>query len=118
MSALEPHKPNERLQLRRPKFNFRGLMSQIFPVVMILGGVLQLYVYAYLYHVVHYPVLGCISALLGTVLQIVGMIKLYQTARSGIRMRRRISVLIGFTLLWTWFFVYYGLQLVRNIFTV
>ena len=118
MSVIEPQSPNGRLHLKRPRFNFRGLMKQVFPALIVVFGILQLYVFWYLFYTANLPILGCVSALAGTVLQIVGMIKLFEETRDGMRARRRMSLMIGLTLLWSWFFVYYGLLLVRHIFLV
>lgn len=116
MSALDPHPPDRGLDLRRPRVTSRGAMNRILPVLMVIMGVLQLYVFAFLYYFVNLKILGCISALAGTLLQIIGMVKLFLNARSANAARFIISLLVGCTGLYSWFFVYYGLLLVREIF--
>ena len=117
-SFLEPHHPKRETNLRRFRITSRGVMDRIFPVLMVIMGVLQLYVFAILYHKVDLKILGCLSALAGTVLQITGMIKLYSRARTANSARILISLLVGCTGLYSWFFVYYGLLLVRQIFWI
>jgi hypothetical protein len=112
MSATD----HQRLSLRHSRTNFRGFMNRIFPVIMVITGIFQLYVFAYLYYNVDLKILGCLSALAGTALQIVGMIKLYLQARSANAAVTLISLLVGSTGLYSWFFVYYSLLLVRQIF--
>jgi len=114
MSLLES---NDRRSVRdnNNRFHIHGTMDPIVSLILFIIGILQFYVFWYLYYTLELPILGCISALMGTCLQIIGLIQLYQTARSSNRAKFLIGVLIGCTGLWAWYIVYYSLLIIQHI---
>ncbi|MBN2155211.1 MAG: hypothetical protein JW776_04155 [Candidatus Lokiarchaeota archaeon] len=90
--------------------------NRIGPLIMVAMGVFQFYVFWFLYYSVELPILACISALVGTFLQVIGMIRLYQRAKTSQGATLIISLIISLVLLWSWWIVYYFFLIQQHIF--
>ena len=99
---------SDRYRIRRPPNQLHGL-------ILIGMGIFEFYVFWFLYYSLELHVFACVSALVGTVIQIVGMVKLYLGARSANGAKWLIGILVGCTGLWAWFFIYYGMLMARHI---
>ncbi len=97
----------DRIRIRRPS-------NQLHALILIGMGVFGFYIYWYLYYSLEFHIAACLSALICTVLQIVGMVKLYLGARSANGAKWLIGILVGCTGLWAWFFVYYTMLMARH----
>ena len=116
-STIQPSIPTERDNYQSSSDGIRiGRVSNPIHGLILVGmGIFQLYVFWFLYYSLEFHVFACISALVGTVLQIVGMIKLYMGARSANAAKWLIGILVGCTGLWAWFIFYYSMLMVRHI---
>ncbi|TFG20469.1 MAG: hypothetical protein EU530_03125 [Promethearchaeota archaeon] len=100
-------KSDDRIRIRRPS-------NQLHALILIGMGIFGFYIFWFLYYSLEFYIAACSSALICTVLQIVGMVKLYMGARSANGAKWLIGILVGCTGLWAWFFVYYTMLMARH----
>ncbi len=119
-SVISPGGLSKRDPSRRSsnRFHLRGSTNRIFPIILFIIGFLQFYVFWFLYYTLDLYILGCISAIVGSGMQFIGLIKLYLSSRSTSSAKTLIGVLVGSIGLYAWFFVYFGMLIARHIWII
>ena len=92
--------------------------SRIIPIVIISIGVLQYYVFWFLFYIVQRPIFASSIAIIGTFLQIGGMIRLYYSLKQSWSQVFIACLWIGLGLFWGCTLLHYAMLIQQNIFLV
>ncbi len=91
-------------------------MSRTKPIFMLVTGVVQYYLFWLLYYYVRLPIIASIIAIVGTILQIVGIAGLIRTAKTAQAQVLMVCLFIGLGLFWGCTLLRYIMLIQENIF--